>query len=97
MANWPRARVEAWNKLLMARAIENEAYVCGVDCKGKDVKEIEYDGTSMAIDFKGNDISVADPDGGDLVYATLSLDKLNRFREKFPAYRDADNFKIIPE
>ncbi len=95
VANWPKARVEAWKKLLMARAIENEAYVCGVDCKGKDIKGIEYDGSSMAIDFKGNDISVADPDGGDLVYATLSLDKLNCFREKFPAYRDADSFKIL--
>lgn len=95
VANWPKARVEAWKKLLMARAIENEAYVCGVDCMGKDVKDIEYDGTSMAIDFKGCDISVADPDGGDLVYATLSIDKLNRFREKFPAYRDADSFRII--
>lgn len=94
VANWPKARIEAWKKLLMARAIENEAYVCGVDCKGKDVKDIEYDGTSMAIDFKGNDISVADPEGSELIYATLSLDKLNAFREKFPAYRDADSFKI---
>ena len=97
VANWPKVRVEAWKKLLMARAIENEAYVCGVDCKGKDVKDIEYDGTSMAVDFKGRDISVADPDGGDLVYATLSLDRLNGFREKFPAYRDADSFRIISD
>ena len=95
VANWPKARVGAWKKLLMARAIENEAYVCGVDCKGKDIKDIEYDGTSMAIDFKGNDISIQDPDGSDLLYATLSLDKLNAFREKFPAYRDADRFSIM--
>lgn len=97
VANWPKARIEAWKKLLMARAIENEVYVCGVDCKGVDVKNIEYDGTSMAIDFKGNDISVADPEGGDLVYATLSLDRLNSFREKFPAYRDADRFRILDQ
>lgn len=94
VANWPKARVEAWKKLIMARAIENEAYVCGVDCKGIDVKDIEYDGTSMAVDFKGNDISVEDPDGGALIYATLSLDKLNAFRDKFPAYKDADSFII---
>lgn len=97
VANWPKARVEAWKKLLVARAIENEAYVCGVDCKGKDEKDIEYDGSSLAIDFKGNDISVPDPEGDDLIYATLSLDKLNVFRDKFPAYRDADNFRIIDE
>ena len=59
------------------------------------MKDIEYDGTSLAIDFKGNDISVADPDGGDIIYATLSLDKLNSFREKFPAYKDADSFSIM--
>lgn len=93
VANWPIARIEAWKKLLMARAIENEAYVCGVDCKGIDSKAIEYDGTSMAVDFKGNDISVADPEGGDMRYASLSHEKLMKFREKFPAYLDADAFK----
>lgn len=97
VANWPEARVQAWRKLLMARAIENEAYVCGVDCKGRDVKDIPYDGSSMAIDFKGNDISVADPEGHDLIYATLSLEKLRAFRNKFPAFRDADNFRIIED
>lgn len=95
VANWPVARVNAWKKLLMARAIENEAYVCGVDCKGTDPKGFEYDGASMAIDFKGDDISVADPEGNDLIYATLSLDKLHRFRTKFPAYLDADPFTLI--
>lgn len=94
VANWPVARIEAWKKLLMARAIENEAYVCGVDCRGIDSKGIEYDGTSMAIDYKGNDVSVADPDGNGLVYATLSQDRLQSFREKFPAYRDSDAFRF---
>ena len=95
VANWPRPRVEAWKKLLAARAIENEAYVCGVDCKGVDIKGMEYDGASMAIDFKGNDISVPDPEGRDFIYATLSLGRLRAFREKFPAYRDADAFGIM--
>ncbi len=95
VANWPKLRISAWQKLLMAWAIENEAYVCRVDCKGKAINDIEYDRSSMAIDFKGNNISAADPDGGDLIYATLSLDKLNSFREKFPAYRDSDSFRLI--
>lgn len=92
VANWPVVRIDAWRKLLMARAIENEAYVCGVDCKGIDSKGIEYDGTSLAIDYKGNDISVKDPEGTDLIYASLSAEKLERFRQKFPAYLDADPF-----
>lgn len=94
VANWPVARIDAWKKLLAARAIENEAYVCGVDCTGTDSKGIEYDGTSMALDFKGQDISVEDPEGNLLIYASLDLDKLRRFREKFPAYRDADSFRL---
>lgn len=94
VANWPIPRVDAWNKLLLARAIENEAYVCGVDCKGTDSKGIVYDGSSMAIDYKGQDISVADPEGKGFIYAVLSLDKLRNFRSKFPAFLDADPFKL---
>lgn len=87
VANWPTVRVDAWNKLLPARAIENEAYVCAVNCKGTDLNGFEYDGSSMAIDFKGKTISA---ETGPFLYASLSKEKLDRFREKFPAWRDAD-------
>lgn len=97
VANWPESRIGAWKKLLMARAIENEAYVCGVDCRGTDPKGIVYDGSSMAIDFKGNDISVADPDGYGFIYSTLSSSSLESFRKKFPAHLDADPFEILPK
>ena len=93
VANWPTVRIDAWNKLIPARAIENLAYVCAVDCKGTDKKGFEYDGSSMAVDFKGKDITVKVGDS-DLLYATLSHDKLNAFRTKFPAFADADPFTI---
>lgn len=93
VANWPTARVDAWNKLLVARAIENQAYVCGVDCTGIDKKGYEYDGSSAAIDFKGKDITVKVDDNG-ILYATLLRDKLDSFREKFPAWNDADEFYL---
>lgn len=93
VANWPTVRVGAWNKLLPARAIENLSYVCAVDCKGSDKKGFEYDGSSMAIDFKGKDITVK-VEGSDLLYATLSHEKLDAFRSKFPAWADADSFVI---
>lgn len=92
VANWPKARVEAWNKLLAARAIENEAYVCGVNCRGIDTQGFEYDGSTLAIDFKGKGIGVMSANG--LVYASLSLDNLEKFRTKFPAWKDADTFSI---
>lgn len=93
VANWPKVRIDAWNQLLKARAIENEAFVAGVNCKGTDLEGFEYDGSSMIIDFKGKDIS--SPYMGDFIYASLSKDKLIKFRDKFPAYNDADDFSII--
>lgn len=93
VANWPTVRIDAWNKLIPARAIENLAYVCAVDCKGTDKRGFEYDGSSMAVDFKGKDITVKTGDSG-LLYATLSHDKLDAFRSKFPAWADADYFAL---
>lgn len=94
VANWPDVRVGAWNALLPARAIENEAYVCAVDCRGIDNKGFTYDGSSAVYDFKGKNISVVVEDEG-LIYATLSRERLDAFRAKFPAWRDADPFKIL--
>lgn len=93
-ANWPTVRVDAWNKLLFARAIENEAYVLGVNCKGKDIQGFEYDGSSMAIDFKGKLISSSTSSDSPFLYASLSKEKLDRFREKFPAFKDSDPFTL---
>lgn len=93
VANWPEVRVDAWNKLCVARAIENEAYVCAVDCAGTDNKGYKYDGASAVIDFKGKNISVRMEDS-ELIYARLSKEKLESFRSKFPAWRDADPFEL---
>ncbi len=90
-ANWPEVRIDAWQKLLYARAIENQCYLAGVDCCGTDNKSIVYNGSSLALDFKGKEI-------GDTVnhaiLATLEKDALERFRSKFPAWADADNFEF---
>ncbi|MDE5806932.1 MAG: nitrilase family protein [Muribaculaceae bacterium] len=93
VANWPKPRVGAWDALLKARAIENEAYVCGVNCKGIDPKDFEYDGTSDVYDFKGKSVTVR-MEGSEIIYATLSRERLDSFREKFPAWRDADSFQL---
>lgn len=93
VANWPKARIDAWNTLLKARAIENLAYVCGVNCKGTDINGYEYDGSSLAFDFKGKDITMRN-EGSQFMYASLSYEKLELFRKKFPAWQDADNFAV---
>lgn len=91
VANWPKARVDTWNTLLKARAMENLAYVVGVNCKGTDLSGYEYDGASAAFDFKGKDISMRH-ELSPFIYASLSLEKLQAFRAKFPAWQDADSF-----
>lgn len=94
VANWPTTRVSAWENLLKARAIENEAYVIGVNCQGTDANGFEYNGASFVYDFKGKEISTPDTTGS-LLYASLQPDKLASFRQKFPAWKDADNFRLL--
>lgn len=93
VANWPKSRIDAWNQLLKARAIENLAYVCGVNCKGIDSNGYEYDGASATLDYIGKDITMRHPDSP-YCYASLSHEKLVNFRKKFPAWNDADKFDM---
>lgn len=93
VANWPQARQNAWRQLLIARAIENECYVCGVNRCGADDAGVEYaEGSSLVIDFKGKIIAqrLTSP----IISAELSPGQLARFREKFPAWQDADTFTM---
>ena len=92
VANWPSVRIGAWEKLLLARAIENEAFVVGVNCKGTDNNGYDYNGSSMIVDFKGDPIGYQEHS---FIYADLSYEKLQKFRKKFPAWQDADQFKLI--
>ena len=90
VANWPKVRLNAWKTLLQARAIENECYVCGVNRCGTDPKGLEYAlGGSWIIDYKGKIIGQRGT--SPIIEADLSPADLSRFREKFPAWRDADN------
>ena len=94
VANWPERRINAWTTLLRARAIENQCYVIGVNRTGEDGNKIHYTGDSMAIDPLGETL-YHNKDDEDIF--TVSLDKsvLEKAREKFPFWKDADNFKII--
>jgi len=93
VANWPKVRINAWKTLLQARAIENECYVCGVNRCGTDPKGLEYaHGGSLIIDFKGK--IIGERGTSPIIEADLSPADLVRFREKFPAWKDADEFLL---
>ena len=94
VANWPEARKRVWKTLLSARAIENLAYVCGVNRVGIDGKGFVYRGDSMVFSPKGK--KLADAGKREEITRTLTLNKtdLDELRAKFPAWKDADSFSI---
>jgi predicted amidohydrolase len=96
VANWPERRVHAWQTLLQARAIENQCYVVGVNRTGEDGNKILYNGESMIIDPLG-EILYSKKDEEDIHTITLSKEHLDSVREKFPFWKDADDFKIIKD
>ena len=93
VANWPARRAYAWRQLLIARAIENQCYVVGVNRVGSDGNGIAHDGDSAAHDFLGMPVATL---GGApaATMATLDLAALREFRERFPAHLDADRFSL---
>ena len=93
VANWPAPRANAWRTLLQARAIENLAYVVGVNRVGTDANNLSYAGDSLLVDFKGGlqlDLQAKDQ----ILTSELSAVDLADFRAKFPAHLDADLFSL---
>lgn len=93
VANWPAARSAAWNRLLPARAIENQCYVAAVNRIGVDHNGYPYSGDSQVLDFMGNALLQADDQQG-VFYTTLAAEPLVQFKQRFPAYLDADQFSL---
>jgi len=94
VANWPAPRTSAWSKLLLARAIENQCYVVGVNRVGVDGNDIDYTGASVIVDPKGDVISDLDDGKEGFVDAVFYKEELERFRKKFPVLEDRDSFVI---
>ncbi|MCH7657955.1 MAG: amidohydrolase [Bacteroidetes bacterium] len=97
VANWPEARRKVWKNLLVARALENQVYVVGVNRIGVDGRDISYAGESMIVNPRGNIVSEISAHKESVETISVSLDDLITFREKFPVHLDADNFRIKPE
>jgi predicted amidohydrolase len=85
-ANWPAPRHEHWRALLRARAIENQAYVVGVNRVGS-VKELAHDGGSAVIDPLGA-VLAGDSDGEGVFVADIDPATVRQVREKFPFLAD---------
>ncbi|MFO7755809.1 MAG: amidohydrolase [Bacteroidales bacterium] len=95
IANWPAARRRVWTTLLPARAIENQSYVIGVNRVGRDGNGIDYCGDSLVAGPRGDIPAAAEENAEEVVTVDLSPLELGQFREKFPVWRDADDFRLI--
>lgn len=87
IANWPSSRKGHWSTLLAARAIENQAYVIGVNRCGADPTNA-YSGTGTIMDPKGHIMAEAG-EKPTVIQARLDMDGLRKYRAGFPALKDA--------
>lgn len=92
VANWPAKRAHHWRSLLMARAIENQAYVAAVNIVGVDGKGFEYSGDSSIIDPAGTLLAYQSQHSAVLA-TTLSKEHLAKTRQQFPFLQDQDDFE----
>lgn len=88
VASWPESRRRVWDALLQARAIENQCYVLGVNRVGQD-PACNYNGGTMTVDAYGYVVSLVPDNMEGTVTSGLDIDRLNRFRQKFPVLFDA--------
>lgn len=93
VANWPEKRIAHWSALLKARAIENQAYCLGVNRVGEDGNGIAYSGDSAIINYVGEVLATCTGKPA-LLTATLDKEALVHYRERFPAWQDADGFRL---
>ena len=95
VANWPERRIYAWKQLLVARAIENQSFVAGVNRVGNDVNDIHHTGYSCVIDYRGDHLSKTKPDEESIDTVSLNKKLLLDFRKQFAFGDDRDEFRII--
>lgn len=94
VANWPAVRHSHWAALLPARAIENQAYVLGVNRIGTDGRGHRYAGGSALYDPQGH-LLLGSGSAAGAFRATLDKEALLAYRQHFPAQQDADSFQLL--
>ena len=93
VANWPASRIDVWQTLLKARALENQCFVIGVNRVGND-PACHYCGGSVVIDAYGKTIAACPDNEESVAVATLDMERLRTFRQKFPVLDDGDDFTV---
>ncbi len=89
IAGWPARRADHWMTMLKARALENQCYIIGVNCLGKDPDKIDYSGNSMVFDPLGKVVVDAKEAEG-IFTSDIAVEKelVTRTRTRFPFLND---------
>lgn len=94
LANWPDKRIKAWNTLLHARAMENQAYIIGVNRVGVDGNNANYSGSSQVVSPEGELIVKAPDNKEGIIEVSLSKKHLIDCRTKHSFLKDRDPFEL---
>ena len=95
VANWPEVRAYPWKHLLIARAIENQSYVVGINRIGEDGNSISHSGDSSVINPRGELISSMQPHQDKAETVSLSYSYIQDYRKAFPVILDGDDFDVF--
>jgi len=95
LANWPVKRIDAWDTLLKARAIENQCYTIGVNRVGEDGNRIPFNGHSIVLDAFGNEVSSTIENKEEILQIEISLDDLKLKRRQMNFLQDRDDFTLL--
>ncbi|MBC3756948.1 amidohydrolase [Hyunsoonleella sp. SJ7] len=94
VANWPIPRIDAWDTLLKARAIENMCYSIGVNRVGADGENINYNGNSSAYNVLGQKLTSIPLGKEHTEIITLQKKHINRYRNRLKFLDDRDSFSL---
>lgn len=87
IANWPARRVAHWRALLIARAIENQCFVFGVNRIGTDGNGLQYEKSTLVVAPDGS-LVVPEETGREMDVYLIDSEEVKRYREEFPTVRD---------
>jgi len=94
VANWPAPRINAWDALLTARAIENMAYCAGVNRVGQDAEGHQYPGHTALYDPLGKQLAFSREAEGVLL-VDIQKEEIVKNRTKLKFLEDRDAFKLL--
>lgn len=93
VANWPEPRINAWDALLKARAIENLSFCVGVNRIGTDAFPKDYPGHSAVYGYDGREMCFSEKKT-EAMTVKLSHQDLTKFRDRFSFQEDSDSFEL---